>query len=87
MPLALDKGFAGFTLGVQRVELLLQPFFGGFAGIDRTAQLVPALQRGIAGSAHGAVATAARGRCFRPKKTGPDQCTPVISLATRVKER
>ena len=27
------------------------------------------------------------GRFLRPKKTGPDQCTPVISVAIRVSER
>src|SRR5262249_8451106 len=35
MPLALDKSCAGLTLGVERVEVLLQPLFGGFTGIDR----------------------------------------------------
>jgi hypothetical protein len=33
--LALDVGFASLSLGMQRIERLLQPFFGGFAGIDR----------------------------------------------------
>jgi hypothetical protein len=37
--LARHIGLAGFALGVQRVELLLQPFLGGFAGVDRAAQL------------------------------------------------
>src|SRR4051812_229275 len=32
--LAADKRFAGFALRMQRVEVLLQPFLGGFAGVD-----------------------------------------------------
>lgn len=42
MALAADESFARFALGMQRVELLLQSLFGGFAGVDRTAQSVPA---------------------------------------------
>ena len=36
--LAGDKGLTGLSLGVQRVELHLQAFLAGFAGVDRTAQ-------------------------------------------------
>src|SRR5260221_13237094 len=36
-PLAADKGLAGFALRLQRVELLIQPVLGGFAGVDRAA--------------------------------------------------
>src|SRR5260221_799862 len=36
-PLAADKGLAGFALRLQRVELLLQPVLGGFAGVDGAA--------------------------------------------------
>ena len=32
--LAPDVGLAGLALGVQRVELLLQPLLGGLAGVD-----------------------------------------------------
>ena len=38
MGLALDIGFGGLALGVERVELLLEPMLGGFAGVDRAAQ-------------------------------------------------
>ena len=38
--LAGDIGFAGLALGVEAVELLLQPVLGRLAGIDRTAQLL-----------------------------------------------
>ena len=40
--LALDERLAGLALGMQRVESLLQPLFGRFAGVDGTAQTVPA---------------------------------------------
>jgi hypothetical protein len=45
--LAVDEGFAGFALRLQRIEFLLQPFFGRFAGVDRTAN--PCLPSGAAG--------------------------------------
>src|SRR4029077_1043878 len=35
--LAADIGLAGFALRLERVELLLKPFLGRFAGVDRTA--------------------------------------------------
>src|SRR5467141_2579196 len=35
--LAADVGFAGFALRLERVELLLEPFLGGFTGVDRAA--------------------------------------------------
>ena len=35
--LAADISFTGLALGMQRVELLLQSFLGGFAGVDRAA--------------------------------------------------
>ena len=43
MPLALDVGFTGLSLGVKGVEGLLQTLFGGFAGIDSATNpsLVP----------------------------------------------
>jgi hypothetical protein len=39
--------YAGLALGVQRVERLLQPFLGGFAGIDRAAQACRRTGRGL----------------------------------------
>ena len=38
MALARDEGLAGLALGMERVELLLEPFLGGFAGIDGAAK-------------------------------------------------
>jgi hypothetical protein len=37
VPLAVDKGLASLALRLQRIELLLEPLLGGFAGIDRAA--------------------------------------------------
>src|SRR6266481_3734665 len=37
MALAADVGLAGFALRLNRVELLLQPFLRGFAGVDSAA--------------------------------------------------
>jgi hypothetical protein len=36
--LAGDEGLAGLALGVERVEVLLQPFLAAFAGIDGATQ-------------------------------------------------
>src|SRR5882757_10068423 len=33
--LAADVGLAGFALRRERIEFLLEPFLGGFAGVDR----------------------------------------------------
>ncbi len=38
MALAPDVSLARLALGMQRIELLLQSFLGGFAGIDCAAQ-------------------------------------------------
>ena len=35
--LAADEGLTGFALRRERVEFLLQPFLGGFAGVDGAA--------------------------------------------------
>jgi hypothetical protein len=35
VPLAANVGLAGFALRRERIEFLLQPFLGGFAGVDR----------------------------------------------------
>ena len=66
--LALDEGFAGLALGVERVEALLQPLLGRLAGVDGTAQAL-----GL-GGLH-------RPLSRSPKKRGPDQRAPVISRA------
>jgi hypothetical protein len=36
VPLAVDEGLAGFTLRLQRIELLLEPLLGRFAGVNCT---------------------------------------------------
>src|SRR5207244_4310950 len=33
--LAADVGLAGFALRLERIELLFEPFLGGFTGVDR----------------------------------------------------
>ena len=37
MPLAPDEGLAGFPLGVQGIEVLLEAILGGLAGVDGAA--------------------------------------------------
>src|SRR5262252_4656367 len=37
VPLTIDERFAGLALRLQRIEFLLEPFLGGFAGVDRAA--------------------------------------------------
>jgi len=37
--LGCDVGLASLALGVQGVELLLQPLLGGLPGVDRAAEL------------------------------------------------
>ena len=81
MPLADDEGLAGFALRVERVELLLEPLLGGFAGVDGatdgSASPRPLgrvlLIAGPAGDGH-----RTGGRLITPKNRGPDHCTPVI---------
>src|SRR5262249_28579818 len=36
VPLAVDEGLTGLALRLQRIELLLEPLLGRFAGVDRT---------------------------------------------------
>jgi hypothetical protein len=68
-PLAGDVRLAGLALGVQRVELLLQPFLGGLAGVDRAAALDLHVRHD-------------RPRLFlSPKKTQPFQRVPVMARA------
>jgi hypothetical protein len=45
MGLALDVGFAGLALGIERVEVLFEAMFGGFPGIDGTTQDFPLVSR------------------------------------------
>src|SRR2546429_9962744 len=73
MGLTADVSLRGVVLGVQRVEVLLQPMIGRDPGIDRTA--------------NGFDCCALHGRCSdgglsRPKNLGPDQRVPVMAKAT-----
>jgi hypothetical protein len=68
MLLAEDKSVAGFALGLERVERLLQSFLGGFAGIDSTPDVLLS-HRGDPEP------------FLRPKKAGPDQRVPVTFRA------
>ena len=74
--LAGDVGLAGLALGVQRVELLLQPLLGGLAGVDRAAELAGDRLR------HAALPWR-----LMPKKTKPFQRVPVIARAMAESER
>ncbi len=38
LPLACDIGLTGFALGIKRIELLLEPIVGRFAGVDRATE-------------------------------------------------
>jgi hypothetical protein len=76
--LAADKGLASLALRLQRVEILLEPFFRGFACVDgatedstSAAGLSPSLD----------LIPEVSDRFFKPKKRGPDQRVPVISRA------
>ena len=67
--LAGDVGLAGLALGVEAVELLLEAFLGGFAGVDGAAQLA------------GGRFVHARLPDFSPKKASPFHCVPVMARA------
>ena len=69
--LAGDIGLASLPLGVEAVELHVEPFLGGLPGVDRAAE------------APDDRLLHARLRWFlRPKKTQPFQRVPVIARAT-----
>src|SRR5260370_24790131 len=38
LPLACNVSLGAFSLRLQRIELLVQAFFGGFPGVDRATQ-------------------------------------------------
>ena len=77
MGLAADIGLGGLMLGVEGVELLVQPIFRRDPGIDGAADPLG----GFGGHAD------LFGRSRRPKKRGPDQRVPVIATATSVRLR
>ena len=70
--LADNIGLAGLALGVEGVELHLQPFLRGFARVDGTADLAGWLP------GHHVVFPCLR----RPKKSQPFQRVPVMARAT-----
>ena len=76
MRLTADIGLGGITLGVERVEILVEPVIGGHPGINRTAD-PRALCRGHA-RASGSITF---GLSRRPKKRGPFQRVPVMAKA------
>jgi hypothetical protein len=45
--LALDIGLAGFPLDIERIEGLIEPFLGGFAGVDGAADSLSLLSRHV----------------------------------------
>ena len=71
MGLALDVGLGGLALGVERVELLLQPMLGRDPGVDGAAQTLDARLFMLPGAPS-----------RRPKKRGPFQRVPVMARAT-----
>ena len=77
MGLALDVGLGGLVLGVQRVELLVEPVLGGDPRIDRAADRFdrsePSWPASIADRSS---------LSRRPKKRGPFHLVPVIAKAT-----
>ena len=84
-----DERFTGLALRLKRIELLLEPFLGGFAGVDRAANSFLAVWAVAASASHcpASALTEAPVRLVRPKNRGPDQCAPVIRSAITVSER
>ena len=75
MGLALDVGFRRLALGVERVEVLLQPMVGRDPRVDGAAQ-APWLGPGHARHLPAPVVRPV------PKKRGPLQRVPVMARAT-----
>ena len=74
MGLAADIGLRGIILGVERVEVLLEPLVGRDAGIDRAANRLR--RSGLHDE------DPFDGLSRRPKNFGPFQRVPVIAKAT-----
>src|SRR5262249_24278976 len=81
MGLAVDVRFGSLELGVQRVEILVESFFGAFAGVDGAAPR-GRHRLGFTGLGHDLGPFS-----VRPKKKCPEQCEPVTALATALSER
>src|SRR5262249_8487165 len=87
VPLAGDEGFTGLALCLQRIELLLEPLLGGFAGVNRTADGSAPPRRRWLRQWPASARNEPRARLVVPKNRGPDQCVPVIRSAITVSER
>src|SRR6266478_4362080 len=87
--LAGDEGLAGLALRLQRIEFLLEPLLGGFAGVDRTADGAFPTRAVGRGPRHwpAEAGEEAGARLARPKNRGPDQCASVIRSAIAVSDR
>src|SRR5690606_37866443 len=83
--LAGDVRLGAQALGVERVEVLLEPFLAALARVDRAAD------RRLGGAGGGALGHATASSAFlpppMPKKRCPFQCPPVTSLAMAVSDR
>ena len=87
VPLAGDEGLTSFALRLQRIELLLKPLLGGFAGVDRTADGSAPPRSHWLGQWLASARSEPRARLATPKNRGPDQCVPVIRSAITVSDR
>ena len=67
--LAGDVVLAGVALGVERIEVLLEPFIGGLAGVDRAAEFPRRRHEKPRDDGN-------------PKNFHPFHCVPVIARAT-----
>src|SRR6516225_9731336 len=77
MGLAVHIGFGGFALGVKRVEVGVESFFGAFASVDGATHRRCRRRFGFARNAHWSCPFLAS-----TKKKRPEQCEPVTALAT-----
>src|SRR5262245_49160231 len=86
MGLALDIGLRGFPLGIEGIELLLQPVLGRDPGIDRAAEGLLRLGAHLAARSGGSVVvpTFDFGRkrggtcCAKPSSVGPVKTSGVL---------
>ena len=82
MRLTSDIGLAGFPLGFEGVEFLLQPLLRGLAGIDDAAQrLFLSLGHLRAAARSSGSMGSLRRLSSSPKNLGPDHWTPVMARA------
>jgi hypothetical protein len=85
-----DEGLAGFPLGVEGVELLLESLLRGLAGVDRAADCPSLPVRPRRTTPRDAVTVShLHHRCSRlqPKNRKPFHLVPVTSLAIALRDR